>query len=535
MRSLTSLPSLAILSLSFAHHALAAVVQQNLNIVNAQLAPDGFTRSTVTANGTFPGPLISGNIGDNFQINVIDNLTDTSMRRATSIHWHGLFQAGTNEMDGPAWVNQCPIVPDQSFLYNFSVPGQSGTYWYHSHLSTQYCDGLRGPIVLYDPNDPHKDLYDVDDETTVITLADWYHSVAPSLFPNLGNVDPVPNTTVINGLGRNTDGPADAPLAVVNVTAGQRYRFRIVSTSCYPAFNFSIDGHNMTIIETDGVETEPLTVDFINIFPAQRYSVVVTADQPVDNYWIRAIPSVAGATNATDGINSAILRYSGANNSEPTTNSTTNGIVMNEANIVPLVNPGAPGQPVIGGVDYALNLNITLNKTGNVGDGRHLVNGVTFIPPSVPVLLQILSGTTQPSQLLPSGSVYPLPANSTIEVSMPGAFPHPMHLHGHNFDVVRVAGSSQYNYANPVRRDTVSIGTASDNVTFRFVTNNAGPWFLHCHIDWHLEAGLAIVFAEDTPDIQSANPVNAAWDALCPNYAQSDPDTAFEATETEFI
>ena len=55
--------------------------------------------------------------------------------------------------------------------------------------------------------------------------------------------------------------------------------------------------------------------------------------------------------------------------------------------------------------------------------GAHTVNGVQFVPPNVPVLLQILSGTTNPSQLLPNGSIYALPANSTIEISMPGAFP----------------------------------------------------------------------------------------------------------------
>ena len=38
-----------------------------------------------------------------------------------------------------------------------------GTYWYHSHISTQYCDGLRGAFIVYDPNDPNADLYDVDD------------------------------------------------------------------------------------------------------------------------------------------------------------------------------------------------------------------------------------------------------------------------------------------------------------------------------------------------------------------------------------
>ena len=63
-----------------------------------------------------------------------------------------------------------------------------------------------------------------------------------------------------------------------------------------------------------------------------------------------------------------------------------------------------------------------------------------------------------------------------------------MHLHGHNFDVVRVAGGSEYNYENPIRRDVVSIGSSpSDNVTIRFRTDNSGPWYMHCHIDWHLE------------------------------------------------
>jgi iron transport multicopper oxidase len=74
------------------------------------------------------------------------------------------------------------------------VPDQAGTYWYHSHLSTQYCDGLRGAFVVYDPNDPHASLYDVDDDTTVITLADWYHAVAPTIAVG------VADATLINGL-----------------------------------------------------------------------------------------------------------------------------------------------------------------------------------------------------------------------------------------------------------------------------------------------------------------------------------------------
>ena len=91
------------------------------------------------------------------------------------------------------------------------------------------------------------------------------------------------SSTLFNGKGRSVK-DLTAPLAKINVEHGQRYRFRLISLACEPNFTFSIDGHNMTIIEADGVETNPLTVDSFMIFPGQRYSFVLTADQPVDNY-----------------------------------------------------------------------------------------------------------------------------------------------------------------------------------------------------------------------------------------------------------
>jgi len=145
------------------------------------------------------------------------------MDTSTSIHWHGIFQHGSNWADGTAFVTQCPILSGNSFLYDFTVPDQAGTYWYHSHLSTQYCDGLRGPLVIYDPHDPYMYLYDVDDESTIITLADWYHTPAPSPYPF--------DSTLINGLGRYST-EDKSPLAVVRVTPGKRYRFRVISIHC---------------------------------------------------------------------------------------------------------------------------------------------------------------------------------------------------------------------------------------------------------------------------------------------------------------
>ena len=81
---------------------------------------------------------------------------------------------------------------------------------------------------------------------------------------------------LINGLGRAAGGDADATLAVVNVTQGSRYRFRLVSLSCDPNFTFYIQGHNFTVIEVDSVNVEPVTVDSIQIFADQRYSFVVS-------------------------------------------------------------------------------------------------------------------------------------------------------------------------------------------------------------------------------------------------------------------
>ncbi|KAJ6582112.1 multicopper oxidase/laccase [Mycena capillaripes] len=462
----------------------------NLPIVNRQIAPDGFSRSTVLAGGTFPGPLIKGFKGDRFLLNVEDKLTDNTMLRSTSIHWHGFFQKNTSWADGPSFVTQCPIAANHSFLYDFQAPGQAGTYWYHSHLSTQYCDGLRGPMVVYDLHDPQRSLYDVDDETTVITLADWYHFPAPS-----APLIPVANSTLINGLGRYQGGPA-SPLAVISVTKGKRYRFRLVAISCDPNYNFSIDGHSLTIIEVDGVNHKLLTVDSLQIFAGQRYSFVLHADQKINNYWVRANPNV-GNTGFEGGINSGILRYVDAHKREPATNSTGTTPLVETA-LHPLVRTPVPGKPFPGGADVTLNLNIVLNTT----TFKFQINGATFVPPTVPVLLQILSGAQAAQDLLPPGSVYTLPPNKVIEISIPGGSlgaPHPFHLHGHNFHVIRSAGNSTYNFNDPVIRDVVSTGPATtDNTTFRFVTDNAGPWFLHCHIDWHLEIGLAVVLAEDT-------------------------------------
>ena len=118
---------------------------------------------------------------DQFAIQIYNELTDDTMPLETSVvsdytfnctkpilmylpkHWHGIFQNESNWADGSSYVTQCPLLQQDTFVPKFNVGGQTGTYWYHSHYTPQYCDGLRGPLVIYDPEDPLAYLYDVDD------------------------------------------------------------------------------------------------------------------------------------------------------------------------------------------------------------------------------------------------------------------------------------------------------------------------------------------------------------------------------------
>ena len=155
-------------------------------------------------------------------------------------------------------------------------------------------------------------------------------------------------------------------------------------------------------------------MDQIQIFAGQRYSFVLTANKPVSNYWIRAEPDT-GAQGFVGGVNSAILRYWGASAVDPTTTRTVTAPLL-ETNLHPLTSPGAPGTPTPGVADVKINLDIQFPLTTL----KFLVNGATFVPPTVPVLQQIMSGALTAQQLMPPGSVYVLPPNKVIEVSIPG-------------------------------------------------------------------------------------------------------------------
>ncbi|VDB95718.1 unnamed protein product [Peniophora sp. CBMAI 1063] len=508
--------SFGLVSSVLSSSALATTVSTALNIVNREVNLDGYTKSATLVNGTFPGPIISLNKGDRLEVNVTKGLTQSNgLDLVTTVHWHGIDQLRSNWADGVASVTQCPIIPGNSFVYNFTVPDQAGTFFYHSHYGGQMCDGLKGALIVRDPNDPLQYLYDVDDDSTVLSLSDWYH------FPSQ-KMSGVPefDSVLINGIGRYVDGPTDNALAVVNVKAGTRYRFRLISMSCLPNFVFSVDKHTLTIIEADGNSVIPHDVSSLQIFAGQRYSFVLNANQPKDNYWIRAAPNSATNNSTGDGLNSAILNYEGVDVADPSSLNTALNNRLVETDLHPLE------ASIVPDADLVIDLDFNFNTTS----GLFTANNVSFsMENSMPTLLQILSGNQRAEDLLPSGSIYSLPRNQTIELRMPArsgieakSGPHPLHLHGHSFWVVQSAGNATENTIDPIMRDVVASAVDANDSTsvvkIRFRTDNPGPWIFHCHIDWHLANGFGVVFAEDSASVADEVVPSPGWNQICPAY-----------------
>lgn len=162
-------------------YVAAETLTFDFNVTWVNRNPDGqHERQVMAINGQWPLPIIYVNKGDRLIVNLHNGLGDVP----TSLHWHGIYQNGTNHMDGVGQATQCPIPPGSSFTYNFTID-QPGTYWYHSHVDGQYPDGLRGPLIVHDTENPYADLYD---EELVLSLSDWYHESMPELLPGFISV-----------------------------------------------------------------------------------------------------------------------------------------------------------------------------------------------------------------------------------------------------------------------------------------------------------------------------------------------------------
>ena len=259
-----------------------------------------FTRSGVGFNGTSPGPELRFQEGEDVVIHVTNNLSET-----TSIHWHGLILP--YQQDGVPGITYDGIAPGETFTYRFPIK-QSGTYWYHSHSDFQEPDGAYGALIL-EPKAPEPYSYDRE---YVVQLADAHPHHGSRIMRNLkmmpdyynrkqrtlmdffsdakdkglgaawsdrkdwGEMRMMPTdiedlqgfTPVINGKG-----PAQNWTGLFK--PGERVRLRFINSSAMTYFDVRIPGLQMTVVQADGNNVQPVVVDEFRIAVAETYDVIV--------------------------------------------------------------------------------------------------------------------------------------------------------------------------------------------------------------------------------------------------------------------
>lgn len=504
----------------------------NWTITNFTASYDGVLRNVIGINNK-PGHdnPIEIILGDTILVNVTNGLNVP-----TSLHWHGMRQNGTQEMDGAYGTTQCGISPGKSILYKFT-PSETGTYWWHGHYGAQYVDGLRGPLIIRNTNEVHASLYD---EEIIIQLTDWYHKQSEVLASNFLNSDinpdgdePVWETSLMNGKGNfncnktNLICNKDQPVTNFKFVSGKRYRIRLINMAAFAAYEFSIDNHLMRIIEVDGVDTQLSdTFNSLRINVAQRYSVIVTADQNIGNFWIRAKSLFMNPWTSLPkgqfpkGFNPnvlGIITYSNSILDIPLTQPPNPVIRLNEMKLVPYKFQQINSIPYLSfliqfGV-YNTPQDPVVKAYVSINDGEYH----SYKIPDIPLLFDIARGTPLSNLSVNLNSIS-IPGNKLIEIKLinADAGEHPFHLHGHTpFIVGRGNTKSPYDktpikVVNPLRRDTFTIPACNVDsneecidvgyTTIRFISDNPGVWLLHCHIEWHIQSGLTMSIIEN-PDL----------------------------------
>ncbi|KAM5517345.1 iron transport multicopper oxidase fet3 [Fusarium oxysporum f. sp. phaseoli] len=490
-----------ILRLALLPAALAATVSYDFSIDWVRANPDGaFERSTIGINGEWPIPRIEASVGDTVLVNVRNNLGNQS----TSLHFHGLFMNGSNHMDGPSQVTQCPIQPGESFLYNFTIT-QPGTYWYHSHTESQYPDGLRGPLIIHDSKSPFKGKYD---EELIMTISDWYHDQMQTLIPEFmrkGNptgAEPVPQAALMN----------ETQDLKVPVQTGKTYFLRLANIGAFAGQYFWIEGHNMTIVEVDGAYTKPAQANMVYLSAGQRCSVLIaTKDDASANFPIVASMDTDLFDVLPDDLNWNVTGWLVYDEEKPLPKQSVvyDFDPYDDMDLVPYDEMVRLPEP-----SRSIELDVIMD---NLRDGANYAffNNITYRAPKVPTLYTALTsgkqatnpqiyGTYTHSFVLEKDEIVQLVINNRDDGR------HPFHLHGHHFQVLHRSDDDAGDFdgsvefaETPMRRDTVVVN-GNGNVVLRFKADNPGVWLFHCHIEWHVTSGLIATFVEDPLALQAS-------------------------------
>ena len=504
-----------------------------LRIARQTMTVDGRATRAIGINGTVPGPLIRLREGQRVRLHVENALDEES-----SLHWHGLLVPA--RYDGVPGVSFPGIAPRETFTYDFEVR-QAGTYWYHSHSGLQEQEGLYGPIVI-DPADPDPVA---STREHVVLLSDHSFSSPETIFRRMKAMPGYYNYQMqtLSGLlaGRDqplkdrlhwgamrmdpadiADGTGMAYTYLVNglgprsnwtglFAPGERVRLRLVNASAMTTFDVRIPDLAMTIVAADGLAVKPVTIDELQIGVAETYDVIVT---PQDRAYTLVGESVdrSGMARATlaprPGMTAPIPPRRarplatmtdmgmggmgvgmdhGGHDMDMSMRSFANAPQVKRTPGVQTISPmpqdrtGYPGQGLEDAGHRVLTYRdleslapnpdvrapsraIDVHLTGNMERFMWSFDGVK------------MSDTMDPIALTLGERVRIRLVNDTMMA-------HPIHLHGHFFELVTGKGD------HAPRKHTV-ICQPGGTVSFDLTADAVGDWAFHCHMLFHMQAGM---------------------------------------------
>jgi FtsP/CotA-like multicopper oxidase with cupredoxin domain len=487
-------------------------------------SPSGKKRTAVAVNGSVPGPTLRWKEGEPVTIHVTNNL-----KEPTSIHWHGILVP--QPMDGVPGVSFPGIAPGETFTYAFTVK-QAGTYWYHSHSDYQEQLGLYGAMVI-DPAGPDPV---VSDREQVIFLSDWSDENPKRIMANLKRLGGYYNWNkrTLGDFVRDAKakGFNDAfrdhkmwaamrmtPTDIADVTGytfllngktaaenewaparpGERVRLRIVNGSAMTFFDVRIPGLKMAVVQADGQNVHPVMVDEIRMAPAETYDVVVEPMAGPYTFFAEAMDrsGYARATlSAGEGEEAPIPALSprpvrtmadmpgmdhGGHGDAPADDAGMEGMAHASHGMGAMADMTEAGPKTL---DYADLMPL---------DHRHA-------PPPAREIDVVLGGNMERFIWTINGKrmqdALPIAVghNERVRLTFENRtmMEHPMHLHGMFVELVNakgMAGARKHTVIVPPNR-TVSVDLTADA---------PGAWAFHCHMLFHMLAGMFTTLAVAEP------------------------------------
>ncbi|CAI9760770.1 unnamed protein product [Fraxinus pennsylvanica] len=506
------------------------------------------TKSVVTVNGKFPGPRITAMEGDRLLIEVVNHVPNN-----ISIHWHGIRQLRSGWSDGPAYITQCPIQTGQSYVYNFTVVGQRGTLWWHAHISWLRST-LYGPIIILPKQGTPYPFAKPYNEVPII-FGEWFNADPEAIISQALQTGGGPNVSdayTINGLPGPLYNCSTKDTFKLKVKPGKTYLFRLINAALNDELFFSVANHTFTVVETDAIYVKPFETETLVITPGQTTNVLLKTKShfPNASFFMMARPYVTGQGTFDNSTVAGILNYvipSNIRHSKKLPLFTPSLPALNDTNFVTnftnklrsLATPQFPAN-VPKKVDKHFFFTVGLgtspcdkrNQTCQGPNGTKFsasVNNVSFVQPNTALLQAHYSGQsnglyspyfpvnplhwfnytgTPPNNTMVSNGtkLMVLPFNTSVELIMQdtsilGAESHPLHLHGFNFFVVGQGFGNfdpnkdpkNFNLVDPIERNTMGVPSGGW-VAIRFLADNPGVWFMHCHLEVHTSWGLKMAW-----------------------------------------